>query len=895
MAEKFQNGELQEDVRQKLNRNADEVDGIKGSINTVSSDLSVVKSEYIKNGLNGTKPETSGGIKNLKGGNLDALRGPYPTIAAANLAIPNITVQGINLREGKFVEIGAVANGFVTYWWFKGYHDGALVPYVIGMKKEINSSEGEVFGGLSNITFSASTGILNCTSLLTYYNPNGQRRFLSSPAGAATSLLTVFRTVPDEAANSTTWLVYFDFDPSISLGTVVLSTALFTAVPEIPFGFNRIFIGRTFKNSNGAFEFYSHVLQVWKELTVVYKKPIQILAEKVAADYPALKKEITSSDGYVRADLSTISFSFATGILNSTSLVTYFSANGRRRFLVNDEGVANFRITNFKTISDGAANSTYHCVYFDFNPIQADGNATLMTARKDTMPDIAAGYSRIMLGMAFKNSTGTFEFKSEKLQLYKEAGVNITPLQNILDGGGAITLSNRQKVYQPWFNKFPNALDKCPKFTKKVLDQLDDVNILMLGDSLFGKQDGSTLFADILNLPNGCSRNHVQFQLWNYLVKNKPLSNRFNTIEVFPDVFSYTGSWSVLTDDKFNTPGWAGEFHTDVATIRMSNSAGASVSGSWTLAAYEKLNVIYKKTIDGSSAVTLNISIGNGAVQVYDNTASNWIEANGYTFSQKTQQLAQGSGYAWHMSDVKLRLRRVATTGIAVISLTKDSNTSEFLYFWGSERWNGPTIFITNIARGGRTVQLLQNQFLNDVIDRKPDLVLFELPMTNEFSNFARTGYQTILNHIQDFIWGDRAGATTTLSLKNRSNDWQNFEILAFIPHYRGAYFDGDKPLNYALDTDLSTIIYTADSTPYSTNQRVKSLIRSKGDINVIDMGDVFIAEAKNLGWTIQQSVTGSAPASDQSFTTTNDNVHTNDFGAYVWAKIIAGVLGSIN
>ena len=135
------------------------------------------------------------------------------------------------------------------------------------------------------------------------------------------------------------------------------------------------------------------------------------------------------------------------------------------------------------------------------------------------------------------------------------------------------------------------------------------------------------------------------------------------------------------------------------------------------------------------------------------------VEANGYVFSQKTQNLAQGQGYALHLSDQKVKMRRVATTGAITLKFSKGSD-ADFLYFWGTERWNGATIFITNVARAGRYLELLHNNFKNDVVERKPDLILFEIPLINEYSNYSQVGYQTVVNHVHDYIFGDRAGNT---------------------------------------------------------------------------------------------------------------------------------------
>ncbi|KAA8483768.1 hypothetical protein F1649_07725 [Arcticibacter tournemirensis] len=66
----------------------------------------------------------------LNGGNIDKLRGPYPTREAACLAIPNLVDEnGKNFREGKFCEIGTDGN-YVTHWWTRGYDDENLVEQI---------------------------------------------------------------------------------------------------------------------------------------------------------------------------------------------------------------------------------------------------------------------------------------------------------------------------------------------------------------------------------------------------------------------------------------------------------------------------------------------------------------------------------------------------------------------------------------------------------------------------------------------------------------------------------------------------------------------------------------------------------------------------------------------
>ncbi len=82
--------------------------------------------------------DITGGLRNLKGGSIDALRGPYPTVAAANLAIPDTIVDDLNFREGKFVDIGIKPN-LVTHWWKGGYKNENLVEYIEVTQAKFNT------------------------------------------------------------------------------------------------------------------------------------------------------------------------------------------------------------------------------------------------------------------------------------------------------------------------------------------------------------------------------------------------------------------------------------------------------------------------------------------------------------------------------------------------------------------------------------------------------------------------------------------------------------------------------------------------------------------------------------------------------------------------------------
>lgn len=73
--------------------------------------------------------DIEGSFKNLLPGNIDEWNRVYATVAAANLAIPDVTVGGKSFREGKVVQIGT-STVYEEYRWKGGFADVNLVRAV---------------------------------------------------------------------------------------------------------------------------------------------------------------------------------------------------------------------------------------------------------------------------------------------------------------------------------------------------------------------------------------------------------------------------------------------------------------------------------------------------------------------------------------------------------------------------------------------------------------------------------------------------------------------------------------------------------------------------------------------------------------------------------------------
>lgn len=840
-----------------------------------------------------------------------ALKADTATVAAGlmgqgawNAATNTPTLSATPLSIGKFYEVSVAGTSSVP--------TGGSIAYAVGDKLVSNGAVWQVVpvgsaayrrenidvldGNVAplNFTFNSVTGELNSTELVAYYTKGGTRIWVTGGTGVGAIRVTAFK-VYDPALPNNRAIVYMD----VALATNPVNTTLtgelkansYTTMPAVPTGSQRIYFGVSTYLS-GAYHFYSDMLQVWSE-TGNNRKPIQVLSDKVnAIPVPSLEinKRSDLNEGYTTNN-GRITYDRATGKLNSPDLVTYFVKGGARVFLTGGTGVGSLRITDFQVFDPALPNATA-IIYTDIAvPAGTLTNAGITAELKansyTTMPVIAAGSHRIIFGVS-SNFSGAYDFYSDVFQIWDETSTRKRPIQvlkeqvasmsSIVSSGG----TNRQKASEPFVNRFPNIWDNTPKFKQKLLAQADDCEVVLLGDSIFALCTSASAITDALpsNVPPSCQYNHVMYNIWKHAVKNKPQYDRYDSAV---NTFTELGTWTSEAL-KWDSPEWTGEFRDGGSLTRQSNTPSASFAFAWNTNSYEKLNLIHRQSTDGVVAATIAVTQGAGKVQVHNGTA--WVEANGYVFTQRTATDIQGNGNSLYLANVKLKFRRVSTgLGTVNITVSKGAN-SDYLYFWGTERWNGASLFFTNVARGGRTVIKLKNNFLNDVIGRKPDLVLFEIPMVNEMSNYAYPatgGWQTIVNNVQDFIYGDRAGFETDKNLKFRTNNFQDIEVVACVPHYRKDYLSGNRFINYTFDG-----LNNADSTAFATYTRVKNLIHTKGGISVIDMAQMFLSEAENLGWTYEQAFTPSSQTSDLSFTT--DTVHENDFGAYLWAKYLAPI-----
>ncbi len=439
------------------------------------------------------------------------------------------------------------------------------------------------------------------------------------------------------------------------------------------------------------------------------------------------------------------------------------------------------------------------------------------------------------------------------------------------NSSGAVSTAN-----VPWFNRYPEVYKKLSGFIGRYTAAGNGSNknrIVMLGDSLFARhQHTSALDIDPKSSPPTLITKNFGAYLWQNLKGNRPVYNRFD----YAGRFTETGTWSDVVD----LGTW--DDATDISNITRSSSDTAAAFAFTVAAAISYFNLVYRKDSLGHTNVVVSVSSGNGTLQAKLEGDTVWSEANGFVFSQRHPAANAALGIGNTQYQTRLEFRKVSTgLGSAqTVTISKATATSDTLMYWGVEeiKGNKPYVQLLNVARGGHTLADLKFYVQSDVFDRKPSLVVLELPLLNMVAADSTVAY--MVNQVHDFVWGDRAGNINALSLKAKSNNWADFEVLLIVPHHGRSHFNADSTF-----ADQSSG-YTAEE----LYNAVKGLIYSKGDVSFVDMSTALNAEIKAdplFGGNYYAAMGSSGVTGSGYF---NDSLHQNDKGTLVWAKHICPV-----
>lgn len=428
-----------------------------------------------------------------------------------------------------------------------------------------------------------------------------------------------------------------------------------------------------------------------------------------------------------------------------------------------------YRNINFKHFSEKLYAGRKYQIRLVQNPIDNVPNTefkSLSCYVEYTQGSIGGGYEAVFESKTSFENNETIEYTPTKdgyLMLNTYATVNKTfyitiYTQNILENR-VEDLENRVEDLESNDSDTLSIKQKAKTVANNnvgifpiIKPQFKDVYLTLCGDSIFAFQ--STFTKDekgVAVVPPTCDKKANANMLWNALGWGNPQYRRFDYGKK-----SLVGDWdSTWSDDSqamFTETGtfkteyigqtrredsnFAGKIGTNVMQVstkideasfpyqfdnsedgwwqrnipkRFSNSANASVK--FTIpAGYSKFDFLYHAHVHGDN-ITITVDRGNGVVKV--NTVPNDFngagskEANNATFDLSMANLTESGGGndTWGIPNMRLYFNITDTSQPTTITITKTSDTSKYLIYWGITYWGTPelpyALHINNMAIGG--------------------------------------------------------------------------------------------------------------------------------------------------------------------------------------------------
>lgn len=286
-----------------------------------------------------------------------------------------------------------------------------------------------------------------------------------------------------------------------------------------------------------------------------------------------------------------------------------------------------------------------------------------------------------------------------------------------------------------------------PVFRRHWFMKDKDLCVVNTGTSLTARSiEHCTAHPDAPFRPPLMHSNNMASILWDRLKWEGQEYRRYDS-----GYFSEIGTFST----ESNLPEWDDGVYRSGLTRYA--DGGGSISFSVPAGAWQ-FNFIYRT--DSVAAETNEVSVAEGAglVEVYDEAASSWVEANGFVFSMREAEPVPRSILVPRASDGTMVAREIPSKGNttyqkrlkmrckgAVVdsrgvakSLTIASQGAGRFNYWGVE-WSVREFMITyvNAARGSHNTQADSTRGLpkwqdNEIWSFKPDLLFFELPIHND-------------------------------------------------------------------------------------------------------------------------------------------------------------------
>ena len=436
---------------------------------------------------------------------------------------------------------------------------------------------------------------------------------------------------------------------------------------------------------------------------------------------------------------------------------------------------------------------------------------------------------------------------------------------------------------------------KLPNFYRKWRQRLQDIMIVVYGDSLSVRATNNTEFDNPKNRPPLCSHRNFASAVWDKLKWGWEKFYRYDT-----DRFTEVGSFVTVLPNPTDTPSqgissaqWDDFVRREGYTRMFSGSGTASVTFNMIDSTVDKegcLDFIYRTDLQGAQICTVSVAEGNGRLKVWDKATDAYMEANGYTFSMRHDAVSTYRGNT--KFNERLIFKAVvddfdSRNRAKTITITKtDTSDSRFMY-WGiqtsTERY---MMRIVSAGRGGLALPTLLPFIDDDVYDHNPDLIVHEVPINggiNIVGNQPATHWRDQWN-TWFFDTSNAKSIKSNSKLTEESGYWSKYEALVWTPH---------ATENTFLDDNTFVSQKFSDQNWYSVadNRYYISMLHSDNDeigVYFVDMFQRWLLESEAIYGSKKAGFLTTSTTSEESFI--RDGTHMNDLGVKIMNKHIMSI-----
>lgn len=449
--------------------------------------------------------------------------------------------------------------------------------------------------------------------------------------------------------------------------------------------------------------------------------------------------------------------------------------------------------------------------------------------------------------------------------------------------------------------------DKIATFKAHWIAKDKNLCVVNTGTSLTARSsEHCTTRADATSRPPLMHSNNFATHIWDKLKWEGQQYRRFD----YPDFFTETGDFSSAS----NLSEWDDGAYRYGLT-RYCDNGNAAIAFTVPADAWQ-FNFIYRADSAGSESCTVTVAEGDGVMQVL-NDSGEWVEANGYVFSQREAAVETLSSITYTnpsnqasaiLTDYQVkgnttyqkRLYMKAVTRTATKAVTI-SAASGRLSYWGVE-WSPREFMITyiNAARGshsssiGTATTCLNHYQDNEIWSFKPDLFLSEDPIHNAGaggklnSTVPSTYFHTVTDN---FFFADNGISMRArcLALGLTEPEWVIFN--STVSYNFGAF---DTTTGDLFCVELSDgIVWTTVDAQYSCYEYINEHYKNSETVKVAYINAIrgWVTAAIAMFGNLADAT---AAGGKDGNTFTNEGSHWNDTGSKVMARLVLPVLDFI-